>query len=67
MFHNVGSLVLIRNDNQPPCKWAMGRVLRFLTGKDGVSRVAELYTSNGTTIRSIRHLCLLPNQEDIEY
>ncbi|XP_072400318.1 uncharacterized protein [Diabrotica undecimpunctata] len=60
----VGTLVLIKNDQQPPGKWPMGRVLRLFPGKDGVSRVAEVKTSSKVVIRSVRHLCPLPIEED---
>lgn len=58
----VGRLVLIRNDNFPPYKWNMGRILKL---RDGICRVAEIKTAHGITTRSIRHLCPLPLQEDI--
>ncbi|XP_072399471.1 uncharacterized protein [Diabrotica undecimpunctata] len=60
----VGTLVLIKNDQQPPGKWPMGRVLRLFPGKDGVSRVAEVKTVSKVVIRSVRHFCPLPIEED---
>nr|CAH7733288.1 unnamed protein product [Callosobruchus chinensis] len=37
----LDSLVLVKNDFQPPCRWPLGRVLQLFPGKDGVSRIAE--------------------------
>ena len=61
-----GVLVLIRNDKQPPYKWSLGRIIRKFPSRDGISRVAEILTSHGRTIRSIRHLCPLPLQEETD-
>lgn len=61
----VGRLVLIRNDNFPPYKWNMGRILKLIPGRHGICRVAEIKTAHGITTRPIRHLCPLPLQEDI--
>lgn len=58
-------LVLIQNDKQPPCRWKVGRIIRIFSGKDNVIRTAEVKTSNGTIIRSIRHLCPFPCQDDV--
>lgn len=58
------SLVLLKNDKQPPYKWPLGRVTRLIPGRDNVSRTAEIRTRNGLVVRSTRHLCLLPLEED---
>lgn len=62
----VGTLVLIKSDIQSPCMWPLGRIIRILPSKDGVSRVAEIFTSKGSTVRSIRHLSPLPCQEETD-
>nr|CAH7738520.1 unnamed protein product [Callosobruchus chinensis] len=62
----LDSLVLVKNDFQPPCRWPLGRVLQLFPGKDGVSRIAEVKTLRGTVTRSLRHLCPLPAQNDID-
>ncbi|KAJ8933588.1 hypothetical protein NQ314_013923 [Rhamnusium bicolor] len=61
----VGTLVLIKNDNQPSNKWLLGRVQGLFPGRDQVSRVAEVRTSNGVVKRSVRHLYPLPLQEAV--
>ncbi|KAJ0173857.1 hypothetical protein K1T71_011006 [Dendrolimus kikuchii] len=53
-------LVLIKDDNLPPLKWKLGRIIRIFPGLDGVSRVADLYTSSGVTRRAFSKICPLP-------
>ncbi|XP_052747839.1 uncharacterized protein LOC113516532 [Galleria mellonella] len=56
------TLVLIKEDNLPPLKWRMGRILRTFPGKDGVSRVAEIRTATGIIQRATSKICPLPPQ-----
>ncbi|XP_044760883.1 uncharacterized protein LOC123318338 [Coccinella septempunctata] len=55
-----GDLVVIKEANVPPLKWRMARVSKLFPGSDGVSRVAELYTSKGIIRRAVHNLCSLP-------
>nr|CAH7737509.1 unnamed protein product [Callosobruchus chinensis] len=52
--HNLqkGSLVLIKEKNQPPLCWALGRVIEVHFGKDNVPRVVTLRTTKGTIRRA---------------
>lgn len=63
---SVGTLVLIKNTLHPPCQWPMGIITQLFPGRDGITRVAEIQTPKGLITRSIRHLCPLPRQEDID-
>lgn len=56
----IGTLVLIKDDNLPPQKWAMARVLEIHPGSDGEVRVVTLKTTTGTTRRCIAKICPLP-------
>lgn len=56
-----GELVVLKEDNLPPLKWRMGRILKLYAGPDGVHRVAEVKTSKGTVRRAVHRLCCLPN------
>lgn len=58
----VGTLVIIKEDNLPPNKWLIGRITILHPGKDNISRVATIRTSKGTMKRPIRKLCVLPRQ-----
>lgn len=56
----IGSLVLIKNDNSPPCQWSLARITALSTGVDGIARVATLKTAAGTLLRPLVKLCPLP-------
>lgn len=57
----TGDLVIIKDDNIPPIKWNLARVINTHPGKDGIVRVATVRTANGTQInRPIIKLCRLP-------
>lgn len=56
------TLVLIKDDNLPPLKWRLGRVVEVYTGKDGVSRVAKIRTASGEVQRAFSKICPLPVQ-----
>lgn len=53
------ALVLIKDNNLPPLKWSMGRVLATYPGKDGISRVADIRTTSGVTRRAYAKICPL--------
>ncbi|XP_066157588.1 uncharacterized protein [Euwallacea fornicatus] len=61
-----GVLVLVKEDNLPPSKWRMGRVVAVHPGQDGVNRVATLRTSSGLVKRSFSKICPLPTNTVIE-
>lgn len=58
----VNDLVLVREDDVPPLRWPLGRILEAIEGRDGKVRVVKIRTSHGTYIRPITKLSLLPNQ-----
>ncbi|XP_028042588.1 uncharacterized protein LOC114252289 isoform X2 [Bombyx mandarina] len=63
----LDTLVLIKDDNLPPLKWKLGRVIKVFPGNDGVSRVADVRTATGILRRSFAKICPLPLQpEDTE-
>ncbi|CAG9113625.1 unnamed protein product [Plutella xylostella] len=55
-----GEIVLIKEDNLPPARWALGRVLRTHPGTDGRVRVTTLKTKNGIMKRPVTKLSPLP-------
>ncbi|XP_055527371.1 uncharacterized protein LOC129719986 [Wyeomyia smithii] len=55
-----GSLVVIRDDNLPPTRWRMARIVETHPGRDGVVRVVTLRTANGTVNRPVDKICILP-------
>ncbi|XP_031359033.1 uncharacterized protein LOC116182631 [Photinus pyralis] len=56
----MGSLVILKEDNQPPCKWAMGRITGLHRGSDDIVRAVSVKTQNSETKRAINKVCLLP-------
>ena len=53
---NVGSVVLIREDNLPRMKWVLGVVRRLHVGRDGLPRAVDLVTRQGNRTRAIQRL-----------
>ncbi|XP_011858374.1 PREDICTED: uncharacterized protein LOC105555930 [Vollenhovia emeryi] len=60
----VNDLVIIREENLPPLKWKLGRVIELHPGSDGLVRVATVRTSGNNVKRSIVKLCKLPLASD---
>ncbi|GFU06404.1 integrase catalytic domain-containing protein [Trichonephila clavipes] len=46
----LGDMVLIREENLPPCKWLLGRVVKIYMGKDKKVRVVDIKTGKGTVL-----------------
>lgn len=61
-----GQLVLIKEGNLPPSKWAMGRVVELHPGSDDLVRVVTLKTKNGVLKRPITKLAPLPINENYD-
>ncbi|XP_004533440.1 uncharacterized protein LOC101460272 [Ceratitis capitata] len=61
-----GDIVLIKDENLPPLRWPLARVIDIIPGSDGIARVAKLKTSSGFTKRAITNLCLLPLDDHLE-
>jgi hypothetical protein len=58
--YDIGQIVLIKQDNLPPGKWLMGRIMLKHPGSDGVTRVYTLKCGDHITQRSTNKLCPLP-------
>lgn len=56
----INDLVLIIDDNFPPCRWALGRITATHAGSDGLVRVASVKCKSGIIKRPIAKLALLP-------
>lgn len=56
----LNSLVLLKEENLPPLKWKLGRIVAVYPGTDGVTRVADIKTSSGLLRRSFSKICPLP-------
>ncbi|XP_053687258.1 uncharacterized protein LOC128736793 [Sabethes cyaneus] len=65
----IGTMVLLKEENLPPLRWLLGRVIQVHTGNDGNVRVAVVKTKDGIYERGISKICVLPirdNQPSIE-
>lgn len=54
-------LVLIKDDNLPPLRWKLGRIIESYPGPDGRVRVVKLKTAMGELKRPIAKLSPLPD------
>ncbi|CAK1594516.1 unnamed protein product [Parnassius mnemosyne] len=57
---NVGDVVLIKEDDLPPSRWLLGRVIEKHPGDDNVTRVVTLRTKTSVIKRPTSKLCILP-------
>ncbi|XP_071573006.1 uncharacterized protein [Temnothorax nylanderi] len=55
----VGTLVLLKDELQPPAKWALARVTALHPGSDGLVRVVTIKTATTAFKRPITKLCPL--------
>ena len=55
----INTLVLIHEDNTPPMKWVLGRIIKVYPGKDGRVRVADVKTNKGLFRRPVHKLAIL--------
>lgn len=56
----INDMVLVKEENTPPLKWAIGRITEVTTGEDGHVRVVNVKTANGQKKRAITRICKLP-------
>lgn len=59
----VGNLVVLKDENLPPLKWAMGRIEKVYPGSDNIVRVVLVKTANGLVKRAVSKVCVLPVDE----
>ncbi|XP_011174545.2 uncharacterized protein LOC105206774 [Solenopsis invicta] len=60
----VNTLVLLIEDNAPPFKWPLGRVVAVHPGADAKVRVVTVKTSTGSYKRAVKKICPLPLSND---
>ncbi|XP_066592941.1 uncharacterized protein [Prorops nasuta] len=61
MDFQVGDIVLVKVPNNPPRTWTWGRILKLISGVDGLARVATIKTAKKEIQRSVSQLCKLPS------
>lgn len=62
-----GAMVIVKEDNLPPMKWSLGRIVETHPGKDGNVRVVTVKTTDGEYKRPITKISPLPisNEADV--
>lgn len=58
------TIVLIKEDNLPPSRWLLGRIVDTHKGHDGLVRVVTIKTKDATIKRPISKICVLPVSDD---
>lgn len=56
----IGDLVLVKDANLPPLRWNRGRILKLVSGSDGVPRFAEVLVDGTILKRAVATLSRLP-------
>ncbi|XP_071577728.1 uncharacterized protein [Temnothorax nylanderi] len=56
----IRAMVVLRDEQAPPMRWALGRIVECHSGQDGITRVVSVKTSKGVTKRALAKICLLP-------
>lgn len=63
---NIGDIVLLKDEQLPPGKWSLGRIVAKHPGQDGYTRVYSVKYRNDIVKRSLSKLCELPvNDVDV--
>ncbi|XP_063368370.1 uncharacterized protein LOC134656776 isoform X2 [Cydia amplana] len=57
---STDTMVVVKEDNLPPLKWKLGRIVSVIPGSDGINRVADIRTSSGIIRRAFSKICPLP-------
>ena len=57
---SVGDIVLLVNENTPPTKGALGRIVSIFPSSDGLVRVVKVKTANSIFKRPLNKICKLP-------
>lgn len=59
-----GTLIVVRDNNLPPLKWSLGRILEVYPGDDRIIRVVKLRTQKGIYTRGVKLVSPLPIEEN---
>lgn len=59
-----GTMVVLVDENLPPLKWRLGRVIETHPGEDGIVRVVTVRTASGVVKRAVKKVCVLPTDTE---
>ena len=57
-----GALVLLKEENLPPQRWSLGRIIDVHPGSDGVVRVVSIKTATSVIKRATTKIAILPTE-----
>lgn len=60
----IGQLVLIGDENLPPARWLLGRIIELIASKDGLIRSVVIKTAKSKLTRPIQKIVILPIATD---
>ncbi|KAL0892704.1 hypothetical protein ABMA27_014422 [Loxostege sticticalis] len=58
---NINDVVIIKEDNIPPCKWLLGKIVSLHKGPDNLTRVVTVKCKSGLLKRPLSKICILTN------
>uniref|UniRef100_A0A1Y1LEN1 DUF5641 domain-containing protein n=1 Tax=Photinus pyralis TaxID=7054 RepID=A0A1Y1LEN1_PHOPY len=61
---NVGTIVLLKEENTPPLQWHMGRITELHPGTDNIVRAVSVLVNKRIVKRAVTKLCIFPNEND---
>ncbi|XP_076385707.1 uncharacterized protein LOC105663446 [Megachile rotundata] len=61
-----GTMVLIKDDNVPPLKWRVGRILELHPRADNITRVVSIKAAEGVIKRPLTKICILPVEQPLD-
>lgn len=56
----VGQLVVIKDENLPPARWLLGRIVELIKSKDKLIRSVVIQTAKTKLTRAVQKVCILP-------
>ncbi|XP_045502155.1 uncharacterized protein LOC123699276 [Colias croceus] len=57
---NINDICIIRDDNVPPSKWILGKIVNKHIGSDNITRVVTIKCKNGYLKRPLSKISILP-------
>ncbi|XP_028160967.1 uncharacterized protein LOC114353251 isoform X1 [Ostrinia furnacalis] len=55
----IGNIVILKEDNMPPAKWLLGKIIQKHPGSDNITRVVSVKCKSGIFKRPVSKLCLI--------
>lgn len=56
----IGQIVLVGDENQPPARWLLGKIIELIPSKDGLVRSVVIKTQKSKLTRPVQKIVILP-------